>query len=91
VIAACLDRAASTIAREVANNGGRGGYRAVSADEAAYRGARRPKTATLSNCPRLRAEVEATLDKRWSPQQISARLVVEFPDDLEMRVSHETI
>ena len=26
------------------------------------------------------------LDKRWSPQQISARLVVEFPDDLEMRV-----
>ena len=31
------------------------------------------------------------LDKRWSPQQISARLAVEFPDDLEMRVSHETI
>jgi IS30 family transposase len=31
------------------------------------------------------------LDKRWSPQQISARLMVEFPDDLEMRVSHETI
>lgn len=31
------------------------------------------------------------LDMRWSPQQISARLVVEFPDDLEMRVSHETI
>ena len=31
------------------------------------------------------------LDKRWSPQQISARLVIEFPDDPEMRVSHETI
>ena len=31
------------------------------------------------------------LDKRWSPQQISARLAMEFPDDLEMRVSHETI
>ena len=31
------------------------------------------------------------LDKNWSPQQISARLVIEFPDDPEVRVSHETI
>jgi IS30 family transposase len=31
------------------------------------------------------------LDRQWSPQQISARLKVEFPDDLSMRVSHETI
>ena len=31
------------------------------------------------------------LDRRWSPQQIAARLVIEFPDDLSMRVSHETI
>ena len=28
---------------------------------------------------------------RWSPQQISGWLVEEFPDDPEMRVSHETI
>ena len=28
---------------------------------------------------------------RWSPQQIAARLVVDYPDDPEMRVSHETI
>jgi hypothetical protein len=35
--------------------------------------------------------VEEMLNKLWSPQQISARLVVEFPGDLEMRVSHETI
>jgi len=28
---------------------------------------------------------------RWSPQQIAARLVLDYPDDLEMRVSHETI
>src|SRR6266511_4883172 len=26
-----------------------------------------------------------------SPQQIAARLVLDYPDDLEMRVSHETI
>ena len=35
--------------------------------------------------------VENGLAQRWSPQQIAATLVVEFPDDEEMRVSHETI
>jgi IS30 family transposase len=90
-IAARLNRAPSTIAREVHNNGGRNRYRAVHADETAYRRARRPKKAKLTTCRRLRVEVEAMLNKSWSPQQISARLIVEFPNDLEMRVSHETI
>jgi IS30 family transposase len=35
--------------------------------------------------------VEAKLAKRWSPQQIADWLPGEFPDDPEMRVSHETI
>jgi len=39
----------------------------------------------------LQAEVERRLRERWSPQQISNRLVLDFPDDAEMRVSHETI
>lgn len=90
-IARRLNRSPSTISREVSINGGRDIYRAVAADEAGYRRARRPKQAKLSTCHRLREEVEAMLDKRWSPQQISARLVIEFPDDPEMRVSHETI
>jgi len=29
--------------------------------------------------------------EHWSPQQIAARLVRDYPGDLEMRVSHETI
>ena len=37
------------------------------------------------------AVVEAKLELRWSPQQISGWLVEEFPDEPEMRVSHETI
>ena len=28
---------------------------------------------------------------KWSPQEIAGRLNVDFPDDPEMRVSHETI
>ena len=35
--------------------------------------------------------VEAKLELRWSPQQISGWLSRAFPDDPEMRVSHETI
>jgi IS30 family transposase len=35
--------------------------------------------------------MEAKLELRWSPQQIASWLVLQFPDDAEMRVSHETI
>jgi IS30 family transposase len=90
-VARRLRRSSSTISREVANNGGRRRYRAAAADRAADRRACRPKVAKLAHRSRLRDEVEAMLDMQWSPQQISARLIVEFPDDLSMRVSHETI
>jgi IS30 family transposase len=52
---------------------------------------RRPKVAKLACCPQLAAVVEEKLELRWSPQQIAGWLSVEFPDDPEMRVSHETI
>ena len=51
----------------------------------------RPKISKLAGNPRLRAEVEARLKQNHSPEQVSARLVIDFPDDPEMRVSHETI
>jgi IS30 family transposase len=52
---------------------------------------RRPKQAKLATNPRLRVEVEARLTQRHSPQQVVARLRQDFPDDEEMRISHETI
>ncbi len=58
---------------------------------AALKAMRRPKRMKLGQCERLRAVVEAKLELRWSPEQISGWLVEEFPDDPEMRVSHETI
>jgi transposase, IS30 family len=91
VIAGRSGRAVSTITREIAANGGRGGYVACRADARALELARRPKPAKLPACARLRANVEAGLMVRWSPQQIAARLIVDYPDDAEMRVSHETI
>ncbi len=90
-IALQLNRAPSTISREVAAGGGRRGYRAWWADEGAYRQARRPKAAKLRTVAKLWREVERRLTLRWSPQQIAARLVVDYPADPEMRVSHETI
>ncbi len=90
-IAHKLGRAPSTVSREVAANGGLVRYRATVAHVASRHRARRPKPAKLVVNPRLRGVVEAKLDEWWSPTQISSWLVAAYPDDEEMRVSHETI
>ena len=93
-IALRLGRPVSTVSREVGRNGGRDRYRAHRANAAARERAKRPKTAKLAETgpdTELRDYVQAGLRRRWSPEQISARLVTECPDRPEMRVSHETI
>jgi len=90
-IAEALGRCPSTVCREVNANGGRRKYRALVADRAACRRALRPKRAKLAECRRLRRVVERKLEARWSPEQISAWLALEYPDRPEMQVSHETI
>jgi IS30 family transposase len=90
-IAAGMGRAPSTVCREVNGNGGRRAYRALTADRTARRRAQRPKVAKLAGNPRLRRVVETQLAKFWSPEEISAWLARAYPDDPEMRVSHETI
>jgi transposase, IS30 family len=90
-IARDLGRAPSTITRELAINGGRHGYRALRAHQRAIRCTARPKPRKLDRLPGLRAAVEDGLAQCWSPQQISARLKVEHPDDPESQISHETI
>jgi IS30 family transposase len=99
-IAREVGRHPATISREVARNSPAKGqrrakrclaYRARWAQHQADERARRPKLGRIGSCPRLRAEVQAGLDQHWSPEQISNRLRVDFPDDEGMRVSHETI
>ena len=90
-IAATLERAISTVSREVANNGGRRAYRAVAAHRRAAECARRPKKQKLDSRPVLVAQVSEWLIELWSPEQIARRLRHEFPDDPMMQVSHETI
>jgi transposase, IS30 family len=86
-----LGRPTSTVAREVARNGGRERYVAWIAERRAAEVCRRPKPAKLAIAGELREFVIAGLQQRWSPRQIAARLRAEFPDRPEMRVSHETI
>lgn len=81
----------STIAREIARNGGRDNYRAVEADTAAYVRARRPKISILCARAILRTVITDKLHEQWSPQQISVWLRREHPGDPQMWVSHETI
>ncbi len=81
----------STVGREIARNGGRGSYRAWAAEKSTQARAKRPKSEKLALNPALRAAVEFALEQHWSPEEISGWLPLEFPDDLEMRVSPETI
>ena len=90
-IAEGMGRAPSTVSREVARNGGRLRYRAHRADAAAWGRARRPKVCKLATNRQLHEAVVDKLRDFWSPQQISGWLRRAYPDDQEMRVSHETI
>jgi len=90
-IAAAVGRSPSTVAREVNANGGRVGYAPMAAHRRAHRAARRPKPTKIAANGALRERVVADLERLWSPEQIARRLRAEFPDQAEMRVSHETI
>lgn len=93
-IAAALRRATSTVTRDVRLlRDRRRGYRACSAASLArYRASHRRKGKTkLGVNPRLKRCVEQGLLKLWSPKQISMALREEYPHDMTMRISPETI
>jgi len=83
----------ATISRELRRNTSGSQYRASTAQQLADERARagRAQQVKLAVNTRLRAEVERRLGNNDSPEQIANRLPLDFPDDPEMRVSHETI
>ncbi len=90
-IASQLDRAPSSISREIRRNGGSRHYRATRADQNAWDRALRPKACRLVlNRPLCRV-VELKLRRKWSPEQIAGWLKREHPGDEQNQVSHETI
>ncbi|MFV3371954.1 IS30 family transposase [Pseudomonas sp. NY15435] len=89
-IAMRLERAPSTISREISRNGGCRSYRANQADQAAWDRARRPKLCKLAQSPKLAQLVAEKLQIQWSPEQIAGWLKRTYPDVAD-QVSHETI
>jgi transposase-like protein len=90
-VARTLGRAPSTVSREIARNRGRSKYRAVDAEDRAWRRARRPKVCLLAKHDVLRAHVAAKLAEDWSPEQIAGALRKQYSAEAGMWVSHETI
>lgn len=66
-IALRLERAPSTISREISRNGGRRSYRANEAEQAAWDRAHRPKLCKLAQCPKLAQLVAEKLQIQWFP------------------------
>ena len=93
-IAQCLHRAPSSISREIHQSGvvDREYYRAVFAQQQSnkMRHALRKNRKLANNIP-LREFVLYYLAKNWSPEQIAKRLIIVYPNDMNMRISHETI
>jgi IS30 family transposase len=90
-IARRLGRAPSTISRELRLKTTTRGYRPSTAEAESRRLATRPRGGKLARNDRLREYVQTGLTAKHSPEQISLRLRRDFPDEPEMRVSHETI
>ncbi len=90
-IATYLNRAPSTISREINRNGGLNKYRASQADKAAWDRAHRPKICKLVEHRSLAHIVARKLQLAWSPEQIAGWLKQTYPDNENYQVSHETI
>ncbi|MET0168706.1 MAG: IS30 family transposase [Vicinamibacterales bacterium] len=89
-IASLLERAPSTISREIQRNG-QECYRASQAEQAAWDMAQRPKTCKLVKNRSLASVVAGKLQSLWSPEQIAGWLKRTYPDDETHQVSHATI
>ncbi len=93
-IAKSLSRSVSTISREVtAGSCNKYTYRAGKAQRRAERNARKRKQdkRLLYDRPRLRQYIHQKLRKKWSPTQIAKELPKDYPLDMTMRVTPETI
>ncbi len=89
-IAAALGRGKSTISREVRRNEGpmSGEYMPYRAQQLS---AGRPKPRKALEYAPLHDYVQERLGEHWSPEQISRRLELDFPDNEHMRACPETI
>jgi IS30 family transposase len=90
-----LNRHHTTVSREVKRN------RPIYADDAVYfhesaqefadQRKYRPRHFSKRSIPSLFEYVKYKIEKDWSPEEISGRLPIDFPDKEYMRISHESV
>jgi len=92
-IAKSLNRSTSSISREIRRSVIEiKYYRAIFAhQDSIKRRHKLRKNHKLDNNIKLRKIVLHYLSKNWSPEQIAKRLIILYPDNMNMRISHETI
>ena len=89
-----LNRSPSTILREINRYGiNKKCYRAIPAQQRSNKMRHKPSAnRKLDKNPRLRDFVSYHLiKKRWTPEQVAKRLEILYPNDMTMRISHESI
>lgn len=88
-----LGRNRVTIYREINRNSGKSKYRAFSSSRRAQdsAGSRRRGKTRLDKDKRLCTYALQRLMQQWSPKGISEQLKIEYPLNMEMRISHEAI
>lgn len=90
-IARQLGRSPSTISREIQRGRVEETYDAVCAREEAQRRRRKGVRKLTEGSPLTLAVTHAILQRKWSPEQIAGRLRMDYPEDKQWHVSHETI
>ncbi len=92
-IAMLIGRNRSTITREIRKGFKTNTYRAVQANNRAKRNAKRRRFGKrkIDKCKRLKRFIEKHLWLKWSPEQIAEKLKIEYPTDMDMRISPESI
>ncbi|MCR4286329.1 MAG: IS30 family transposase [Candidatus Kaiserbacteria bacterium] len=92
-IATRIHRPECTIGREIRRNVKKKlrSYHGAKAHERAQERAVRGRPKKMETNQRLNMYVHEKLRMEWSPEEIAQRVKLEYPRDISMRISHETI
>lgn len=92
-IARELGRHRTSVSRELRRNSGASEYRAEKAQQryGERRKACRPKSKLGVDCPLRDYVADKIALEKWTPELVAGRLARDYPGDVTMRVSHETI
>ena len=90
-VARQLGRSPSTVSREIRRGLVGKTYDAIRGREEAQSRRRKGARKLVEGAPLTNAVTHAILQRKWSPEQVAGRLRMDYPEDKQWHVSHETI